>query len=236
MVPSILSLSIPFLAACSALFASTEARPHRRQGSSASPNFLAAYTVPLSNGTDALPSPVAGTSLKALTLGRGTQNYTCADSTANSVPVSIGAVATLFDASPLLPFLPPMEGQEVLDMLPSYLVSFPYAALENSSLPVKGHHFFNSAVVPIFDLTSTGVGLLVGSKVGDIAAPTGSTPGPNGIGPGAVDWLALGAADGSSGLAEGYRVFTAGGKPPKTCEGQAPTIEVQYGAQYWFYG
>ena len=103
-------------------------------------------------------------------------------------------------------------------------------------MPVKGHHFFNSAVVPIFDLTSTGVGLLIGTKVGDIAAPTGSTPGPNGVGPGAVDWLALGALDGSSGLAEGYRVFTAGGKPPKTCEGQASTIEVQYAAQYWFYG
>ncbi|MCJ1437638.1 hypothetical protein MMC27_007025 [Xylographa pallens] len=236
MPPSILSLTISFLAVCSAWFSSAEARPHRRQGSSTSPDFLAAYTVPLSNGTDTLPSPAAGTCLKALTLGRGTQNYTCADSTANSVPVSIGAVATLFDTSPLLPFLPPMEGQEVLDILPSYLVSFPYAALENSSLPVKGHHFFNSAVVPIFDLTSTDVGLLVGSKIGDIAAPTGSTPGPNGVGPGAVDWLALCASDGSSGLANGYRVFTAGGKPPKTCEGQAPTIEVQYAAQYWFYG
>jgi len=236
MAPSILSLLILFLAACSTLFVSTEARPHRRQGSSTSPNFLAAYTVPLSNGTNTLPSPVAGTSLKGLTLGRGTQNYTCADSSATTIPVSIGAVATLFDATPLLPFLPPMEGQEVLDILPSYLVSFPYAALENSSLPVKGHHFFDSAVVPIFDLTSTDVGLLVGSKIGDIAAPNGSTPGPNGVGPGAVDWLALGACDGSSGLAEGYRVFTAGGKPPKTCEGQAPTIEVQYAAQYWFYG
>ncbi|MCJ1282702.1 hypothetical protein MMC26_002027 [Xylographa opegraphella] len=236
MAPAILSLTVSFLVVFAALFASTEARPHHRQGSSASPDFLAAYTVPLSNGTDTLPAPAAGTCLKALTLGRGTQNYTCADSTANSVPVAIGASATLFDLSPLLPFLPPMEGQVVLDILPSYLVSFPYAALENSSLPVKGHHFFNSAGVPIFDLTSTNAGLLVGSKIGDIAAPTGSTPGPNGVGPGAVDWLALSALGGSSGLAGAYRVFTAGGKPPKTCQGQAPTIEVQYAAQYWFYG
>lgn len=181
-----------------------------------------------------MPSPVAGTSLLAITLGRGNQNYTCADSTANSIPVSVGAVATLFDASPLLPFLPPMEGQKVLDLLPAYLVTFPYIALENSNLPVKGRHFFNTAAVPIFDLTVSNVGLLVGDKIANIGAPSGSSSGPDGTG--AVDWLALGASSGSTCLAEGYRVFTAGGKAPKTCAGQAPTIEIPYAAQYWFYG
>ncbi|MCJ1475176.1 hypothetical protein MMC13_003836 [Lambiella insularis] len=235
MVPSIVSSLASLLVVCSAFFSSIEARPHRRRASSSPKlNFLPSYTVPLSNGTAALPAPVAGTSLLAITLGRGNQNYTCADSTADSIPVSIGAVATLFDASPFLPFLAPMEGQEILDLLPSYLVTFPYAALENSSLPVKGHHFFNAAVVPIFDLTATNVGLLVGTKIADIVAPSTSSKGPDGTG--AVDWLALGASDGSSGLAEGYRVFTAGGKPPKTCAGQASTIEVPYAAQYWLYG
>ena len=74
------------------------------------------------------------------------------------------------------------------------------------------------------------------SKTGDIAAPTGSTKGPFGQGFGAVDWLELQAKNGSTGLSEAYRVFTAGGKAPPTCEGQAATIEMQYSAEYWFYG
>ncbi|MCJ1407128.1 hypothetical protein MMC19_001198 [Ptychographa xylographoides] len=238
MAPSPLASSIlSFLTLSTVFLSSTHAAPHRRQAQTpTAPNFLAIYTVPLSNGTTSLSPPPTGTVLKALTLGRGTQNYTCANAEATTLPVSIGAVATLFDATPLLPFLPPLEGQVVLDLLPTYLLSFPYEALQNSSLPIKGQHFFTSAIVPVFDLLDTDVGMLVGNKTGDIAAPQGSTAGPHGVGSGAVDWLALSGESGSAGLSQGYRVFTAGGKPPKTCEGQAATIEVPYAAQYWFYG
>lgn len=33
-----------------------------------------------------------------------------------------------------------------------------------------------------------------------------------------------------------YRVNTAGGNPPKTCDGMPTTFEIQYAAEYWFYG
>lgn len=188
------------------------------------------------SGTASLPSPIDGTCLKAITLGRGTQNYTCATNTASSVPVAIGAVATLFDATPLLAFLPQEEGKELLNILPGFLVSFPYAALENSSLPIKGHHYFNAAGVPTFDLTSTGVGLLLGGKIGDVLPPKRSIAGPDDVGNGAVDWLTLTAKPGSSNLQEVYRTWTAGGKPPANCADQPPVITMQYAAQYWFYG
>jgi hypothetical protein len=188
-------------------------------------------------GTASLPSPLQGTCLKAVTLGRGTQNYTCATSTSSSLPVSVGAVATLFDATPLLELVPHHEGQELLDILPAFFVDFPYSALENCSLPVKGYHYFNSAKVPTFDLTVSGTGLLLGNKIGDITAPLKkSSAGPDNEGNGAVDWLALTDLPGSVDLKEVYRVWTAGGKAPATCENQAPTIQVQYSATYWFYG
>lgn len=197
---------------------------------------LLLYDTDLVSGSASLPSPIDGTCLKAITLGRGTQNYTCATNTASSIPAPVGAIATLFDATPLLPSLPVQEGQLLLNILPGFLVSFPYAALENSSLPVKGHHYFNSAGVPVFDLTSSNVGLLLAGKVGDILAPKRSTVGPDNIGNGAVDWLTLTAKPGSSNLQEVYRTWTAGGKAPATCENQASVIQIQYAAQYWFFG
>ena len=190
----------------------------------------------LISGTVTLPVPSPNLCLKAIALGRGTQNYTCATSDASSVPSSIGAVATLFDASPLLPFLSPIDGQEILDLLPEYLLTFPSAALQSSNLPMLGQHFFTAPTSPIFNLMPGNIGFLEGAKVGDIIAPAGSPPGPYGKGNGAVDWLALSAKPGSVDIQQGYRVFTAGGKAPATCAGQQPTIEVQYAAQYWFYG
>ena len=78
---------------------------------------------------------------------------------------------------------------------------------------------------------------MAGAKAGDIAAPkAGSSPGPDGKGNGAVDWLELGEKTGSVALGQGYRVWTAGGKPPVTCAGMGPTFEMDYSAQYWFFG
>ena len=173
--------------------------------------------------------------LKAIAIGRGTQNYTCATSTSSSVPVAIGAMADLFDASVLLPFLPPKDGEEILDLLPGYLVSFPYEALANSTLPSLGQHFFQGPTSPVFNLEPGHVGMLNGAKAADIIAPPLSSPGPDGVGNGAVDWLMLTALPGSQNLQMAYRVHTAGGKAPKTCEGQNTNVEVEYAAQYWFY-
>jgi len=96
-----------------------------------------------------------------------------------------------------------------------------------------GHHYFNGAGQPTFDLGSTG--FLTAKKTGNIPAPAGACPGAGGQGFGAVDWLRLVDAGGSRGLSEVYRVVTAGGKAPPTCPFPSGSIEVQYAALYWFY-
>ncbi|KAL8694032.1 MAG: hypothetical protein Q9218_001270 [Villophora microphyllina] len=198
------------------------------------PVDLNKFHVPLSNGSASLPSPTAGLSLKAITFGRGTQNYTCkAGSTA--APTAVGARADLFDAAPLLPFLPSPDCQAILNLLPEYLVSFDAAILLSASIPTLGKHFFDAAGVPTFDLGTKG--LLKAKKIANIAAPATACKGANGKGDGAVDWLALTEAPGSINLKEVYRVETAGGKAPASCGGGPDhDIQVQYAAQYWFFG
>lgn len=144
-----------------------------------------------------------------------------------------GAIATLFDASPLIGNLPAADGEAVLNMLPAYLICYSYESIENSSLSVLGHHYFDTNRDPVFDLGSTG--FLQGVKTGSIMAPAGASPGPDGLGDGAVDWLQLRAKPGSIDLKEAYRVETAGGKSPASCAGQPGRFEVQYAALYWFY-
>jgi Protein of unknown function (DUF3455) len=142
--------------------------------------------------------------------------------------VSVGAVATLFLISPLLPYLPEASAMEILEMLPTWLISYPVDVIKDSGIPIAGEHHFNSAGIPVFDLEACGIGLMEGAKIGDIAAPTGSCPGPHGHGNGAVDWLTLSAKPGFTGISEAYRVLTAGGKAPATCDGQETTIEIEY--------
>ncbi|KAL8732193.1 MAG: hypothetical protein Q9166_002940 [cf. Caloplaca sp. 2 TL-2023] len=198
------------------------------------PMDLSKFQVPLSNGTASLPAPTAGFSLKAITLGRGTQNYTCvAGSTA--APGLVGAKADLLDVSPLLPLFPSSQAQAVLNLLPEYLVSFDFAIIENASIPILGKHIFDSTGVPTFDLGKKG--FLKAKRLAGITAPKTASKGVNGKGDGAVDWLALIEAPGSDKLKEVYRVHTAGGKAPASCGGGgARHIEVQYATQYWFFG
>lgn len=158
--------------------------------------------------------------LKALTLGRGTQNYTC--SPGSAAPSLIGAKAELLDLSALIPLFPTKVVMRILNELPSDLVNYNIDQIINPSIPVCGHHYFTKAGVPTFDLGKKGV--LSGKKAGDIAAP-------GGVG---VDWLYLTAIAPST-LKAVYRVQTVKGKPPATCQGQPAAIEVQYAAQYWFY-
>lgn len=128
--------------------------------------------------------------------------------------------------------MPKNQGTEVLDLLPSYLIAFDFATISNSTIPVIGHHYFNSDSEPCFDLGI--LGFLKAKTEGDIPAPPGASPGPDGTGYGAVDWLLLKAQVGSRDLKEVYRVETAGGKAPPLCK-EDGTIQVQYAALYWFY-
>ncbi|KAI4097215.1 MAG: hypothetical protein LQ344_000625 [Seirophora lacunosa] len=233
----------PSFAAMLALFilamvCSTEAGVLKRLGSQLSGRTsrmdLTKLQVPLSNGSATLPPPAPGLSLKAITLGRGTQNYTCAAGS-TAAPVAVGAKADLLDVTPFLPFLSAAQSLQVLNLITEYLVSFDTTTIEKSRVPKLGRHIFDATGVPTFDLGKKG--FLRAKKAAGIAAPAGACKGANGRGYGAVDWLALADAPGSVGLKEVYRVQTAGGKAPPSCGGGAARdITVQYAAQYWFYG
>ncbi|KAK8024592.1 hypothetical protein PG993_012658 [Apiospora rasikravindrae] len=105
--------------------------------------------------------------------------------------------------------------------------------LAGPPLRAIGHHYFDAAGVPTFDLFGTGQ-KLVAKKLNDTAAPRGADRGL--LDTGAVAWLRLGdnGAGGSRGLASVYRVYTSGGASIACAEANT-TISVPYTAQYWFY-
>jgi hypothetical protein len=164
-----------------------------------------------------------------------TQNYSCATSTADSKPVAIGAVASLYNATCIAANYPDM-----LDILPNiaYKLQLPtdsWATLPYANLNLLGHHFFQNSI-PIFNLDTTAqrqYGIAFTKKKAELAAPSSAVQGANG----AVAWLYLTTTNGTIGDYESvYRVDTAGGSPPKTCENQQSVITVQYAANYYFFG
>ncbi|KAI9851732.1 MAG: hypothetical protein M1838_002947 [Thelocarpon superellum] len=180
-------------------------------------------TVPLQGGNGSLPAPSAGLTLKTVALGRGTQNYTCESSTAT--PVNIGALANLTDLT--------VTDSVHWDALTTMAVGYAHNRMPVLSTPLYGWHVFDSAGSPTFNIPRLGISF-VGKKLADVTAPARSVAGPDGTG--SVDWLQLGDKGTSVGAKEVYRVKVAGGKAPKTCEGQPNVIFMEYAAQYWFYG
>ncbi|KAF3397936.1 hypothetical protein F1880_006263 [Penicillium rolfsii] len=181
-----------------------------------------------------LPAP-NDTSPMYVALGRGTQNYTCADSTSASTPKAIGAVANLYNATCLAANYP-----DLMELLPNiaYKISLPtneYATFPPANLELMGHHFF-AGTVPEFNLDLTATkqfGIAVTKKIGSIDAPKTAVKGEHG----AVAWLYLSTIDGTVGDYKGvYRVDTASGSPPDTCEGMPSSFEIQYSANYYIFG
>lgn len=115
---------------------------------------------------------------------------------------------------------------------------------------MSGHHYFSDLTTATFNLHTkhTNYGITFNKKIASVSAPAmnpGDVPneGPDGSKP--VAWLKLRtempngdveAQDDIGGVKEIYRVNTAGGSPPATCSGMPATFEVQYAAEYWFYG
>ncbi|KPM39042.1 hypothetical protein AK830_g7489 [Neonectria ditissima] len=219
----------------------------------ASPCVRTSPTLPVNGGDKELSSPPTGVTLKRIALGFGIQNYTCAS--AGSTAAATGALAMLYDITSLYPG----TGRKSLDTdawaglsatalnghaVPLNLLTdgpgadaanpFPAnAALKLTGvpdLPFLGHHYFNAAGIPTFALSS---GTLVGKKLDAVNAPASADPGPDGTG--AVAWLYLGDAGGSTGgLQYVYRVLTAGGNAHGcTAAGKDST---SYATTYWFFG
>ncbi|KAI9831036.1 MAG: hypothetical protein M1819_005274 [Sarea resinae] len=190
-----------------------------------------------------LPAPDSGLTLSHVAIGRGTQNYTCATSTNASIPASVGAVANLYNASCLA-----ANYADVLALLPSVVLDLPIPTNTNVLAPanaeLSGHHFFVDATTPTFNMDTAAhdYGVIYSAKNSSTAAPTSAPKGPtnaDGVatGYGSVAWLKLEAKKGlgSKPFREVYRVNTAGGSPPPTCDGLAATFQVQYAAEYWLY-
>jgi hypothetical protein len=185
-----------------------------------------------------LPAVSQGLKLKHVAIGRGIQNYTCSTTNATAPPASIGAIATLYNATCIASTYP-----DLLTALPNValqfnLTSYDQATLSPSYLTVSGHHYFSNSTTPDFDLKTPAMdlGFIPCAKNNTAPAPAAASVGQGGVGHGAVAWLKLVARDGATGnLQEVYRINTAGGNPPATCAGMPATFEVQYSAQYWFF-
>jgi hypothetical protein len=196
------------------------------------------HTHLLTNTGDASLPPPTGLILRSITIGHGVQNYTCVSATTNSTPVSIGALATLYDITSLA-----LSSPDLASTLPALAAALPLTAsfivpnmplfLEGvGTFPILGGHFFTAEATPTFDLFTAGARIF--SKVAKkIKAPAEADRGLEGTG--AVDWLALTAKDGSVGLSQVFRVQTAGGNPPPSCAGVEGVISVPYAASYHFY-
>ncbi|KAJ5131198.1 Protein of unknown function DUF3455 [Penicillium bovifimosum] len=178
----------------------------------------------------------SGLKPRYVALGRGTQNYTCADSTSKSTPAAVGAVARLYDASCIAANYP-----DLLERLPklAYPIALPTnenAAFPPANIELLGHHFFYDATTPEFNLNLSPHkqdGIVMTKKVSAIDAPSGSLSGQYG----AVPWLYLTASEGTVGNYKSvYRVDTAAGSPPKTCKGMPAAFQMQYAANYYFFG
>jgi hypothetical protein len=103
---------------------------------------------------------------------------------------------------------------------------------------VLGDHFFTEKT-PTFSLNKVPtkpIPVAYVTKGGFMDAPKMSCPGLNNEG--AVQWLQLidDNARSQGGINTVYRLETAGGNKPKTCQGMKKTFEVPYAAQYWVFG
>lgn len=202
-------------------------------------------------------------------MGHGIQNYTCAS--AGATATSTGALAVLWEIRVLYPGsgdralseadwagltakvlhttdvplnLLPGEGDDAKYAADPVAPFPPDADLEvegAGTLAFLGHHYFDRAGTPTFDLLSEydpsapspAPVVFRGKRDAGIKAPADADPGLTGSG--AVDWLRLsdkGTSEG--GLSLVYRVFTAGGNPAP-CEEAGQTDSVPYTAMYWFY-
>jgi hypothetical protein len=189
-----------------------------------------------------LPPPTAGLTLAHVAIGRGSQNYTCDLTNSTAAPVAAGAVATLFNVSCLAADMPDLLAKIcpiALDLpLPTSGAPYSYSNSSPFYQGMSGHHYFTDAKTPYFDLDTSAHAYGNGAfKKGDSTpAPESGAPGPYNSGNGPVAWLRLDAkSEDGQVFKEVYRLNTAGGQPPKTCEGMPEAFEVPYAAEYWLY-
>lgn len=175
-----------------------------------------------------LPAVSSGLKLSHIAVGRGVQNYTCATAAASETPKAVGAVASLFNAT-----CDGVRAPAVLASVTKIAVDYAIPTSKLAEARLSGHHEFTEKGIPYFKLQTDKVnfGSVHVNATAKTAAPKSASAGPNGLG--SVPWLKLVHLDGD--YKEVYRVNTAGGVAPKTCEGVQGGFSVEYAAEYWFY-
>ncbi len=168
-----------------------------------------------------LPPPAEGKVLRFLTLGHGTQNYTCANDSPETVPALLGAKARLFDV------------YDALERDPDRIMTLSGDVLKDRrklrEFQTIGDHFFSAnPPTPVFSFPRRRANIAV--------KKSGEAPSPD---PTSVAWLflednQLGSTFG--GIDTVYRVVTAGGRPPANCAGSPSSFEVEYATLYYIYG
>jgi hypothetical protein len=214
------------------------------------------------NGPSSLPRP--SEDVKYTLLGLGYQNYSCSTSnTWVQNTAAAGAIASLYDITALITTTssdsytrttlatfeqclqsthctpsPDNDYCATCHRLSSAPVSTLSYVRSLASSAYAGRHFFDhrsGAQAPNFDVVPYRNDFLACKKAAAVHAPADAYPGANGLG--AVDWLYL--VDSAEGLSHGlhsvYRVNTAGGVAPSTCEHPGDLLQVPYSAEYWLY-
>lgn len=166
-------------------------------------------------------------------MGRGTQNYTCdpakqTDPSASPVPKAVGALATLFNVT-----CDVVRAPAALSDVPKLALTHDIPTGDIAELLQSGHHEFNTQGKPFFKLAANSVdyGFVQAKLIANSTAPESASKGTNGEG--SVPWLKMVGTDGE--YKEIYRINTAGGVAPKTCEGINGEFQIQYAAEYWFW-
>jgi hypothetical protein len=186
-------------------------------------SFLTLFTAPTP-----LPVPGAGYTLRHVAIGRGVQNYTCSSAAATEKPTAIGAIATLFNGT-----CTAVRAPSVLADVTTMALDYAIPTSEIAQQLLSGHHEFTKDGAPLFllDTELHKYGFVQAAKNASSNAPDTASKGTNLLG--SVPWLKLTGTAGQ--YKEVYRLNTAGGVAPKTCEGIYGPISVPYAAEYWFY-
>ncbi|KAG8528811.1 uncharacterized protein KY384_006500 [Bacidia gigantensis] len=195
-----------------------------------------------------LPPPSPGLKLYHIGLGRGTQNYSCpTDKGETAAPTALGAVAKLYNVTCSTGYY----GVDKTNSFTNLVAKQNRDTHMALSLLQSGNHFFpDQGSTPVFNLNmgnpDRDYGVMFSAKKANVTAPADAQTGEDGSA--AVPWLKLAVsspppspytvlpADAASGIKEIYRLNTAGGSAPKTCQGLlGQSFEKEYAAEYWFW-
>lgn len=133
------------------------------------PEDLKLINCPLGNSVpfpeSTLPAPSKGLELKFMTIGRGTQNYTCPANNHTAKPKATGATATLFDASCIAALHMDNDSgkQSPIHIIPEVIKPIAMGTVDFLADMLRrtrgqnmdiGKHYFTADGVPFFDLRS----------------------------------------------------------------------------------